>query len=38
MDKVLNILKQAQFYLSLFIPVIEQVIQKDINGDGKIGR
>lgn len=37
LEKVLRVVKMVHFYSGQFIPIIELIVQKDINKDGKIG-
>lgn len=37
MLKILELLKQAQFIIDVIVPVLESVVKKDLNKDGKIG-
>jgi len=38
LPKVLTLLQNVKFAVDLFIPVIEKVLNKDINGDGVVGK
>lgn len=35
--RAVNVLKQAKFYIELVTPMLEQIVNKDLNKDGKIG-
>ncbi len=38
LSKVVGFLRTAKTVIDLSIPVLEQIINKDLNNDGKIGR
>jgi len=38
LTKLFSIATKAKFYLDIIIPVLETVVQRDINGDGTIGK
>ena len=38
LSKIVGILKTAKTVIDLSIPVLEQLMNKDLNNDGKIGR
>jgi len=38
LKKVFSVLSQAKVVLDIAVPVLEAVINKDINNDGKIGK
>jgi len=38
LKKVFSVLSQAKVVLDVAVPILEAVLKKDINNDGKIGK